>query len=202
MAHSSQPSGSVRETEPARQNDSQLAINQLVEQGPVRLKRYLTECEQGAREPANLELILEVAEYRASDEASLEWAEIAIRTANLAAAANPARRHSYLYRAMLVRTLFITRTGSQPGHLILDPAAVIDWFHAELKFSPAEARRRSERWKDSHFQHEFATELEAHNGSAASAFTRLSTLTAISSSTTSVMLKTPAPRKTTDDAGS
>ena len=165
MADSSQPSGIGRETDPVRPNDSLATVDQLVEQGPVRLKRYLAECEEGTREPANLELILEVAEYRASDEASLEWAEIAIRTANLAAAANPTRRHSYVYRAMLVRTLFITRIGAQPGHMILDPAVVIEWFHAELKFSPAEARRRSERWKDSHFQQEFASELEAHNTS-------------------------------------
>lgn len=157
----------AQQTGSYRQGESLVPVRQLVEPGPVRLRRYLTECERGERQPADLDLILEVAEHRASDEGSLDWAEIAVRTANLAAAGNPTRRHSYLYRAMLVRTLFITRTGSQPGHPILDPAAVIDWFHAELKFSPAEARELSERWKDPHFQQEFATELETHNGSAA-----------------------------------
>jgi hypothetical protein len=169
LEHGSQQSNSAPKTASAQPGDSLAPVNQLVEQGPVRLKLHLTECEEGTREPANLELILEVAEYRASDEASLDWAEIAVRTANLVAAAKPAHRHSYLYRAMLVRTLFITRLGSQPGHPILDPAVVVEWFQTELRFSPAEARRRSERWKDPAFQQEFAAELEAHNGSAAAA---------------------------------
>ena len=150
---------------PVGQTESLVPARELVEQGPVRLKQYLTECEQGTREPANLNLILEVAEYRASNENSLEWAEIAIRAANLGAKADPTRRHSYLYRAMLLRTLFISRQGSQQGHAVLDPAAVVGWFQAELKFSPADARRRSERWKDPRFQQEFATELEHHNAS-------------------------------------
>jgi hypothetical protein len=154
------------QTNSAEQSETLAPVSRLVDQGPVRLKQYLTECEQGTREPANLDLILEVAEFRASDEASLDWAEIAVRTANLAAATNPTRRHSYLYRAMLVRVLFITRQGSQAGHAILDAAAVTDWFYTELKFLPAEARKRSERWKDARFQQEFATELESHDATA------------------------------------
>lgn len=171
MEPSSPQINSVRETETVQQSgtveqsDSLVPVNRLVEQGPVRLRQYLAECEQGTREPASLDLILEVAEFRASDEASLDWAEIAVRAANLAAAGDPTRRHSYLYRAMLVRTLFITRLGSQPGHLILDPAAITGWFHAELKFSPAEARQLSGRWKDARFQQDFATELETGNES-------------------------------------
>ena len=168
-ADSAQEVDRTHASDSVQQGDSLVPIRQFVEQGPVRLKRYLSECERGEREPANLDLVLDVAEHRASDEGSLDWAEIAVRAANLAAAGNPTRRHSYLYRAMLVRTLFITRTGSQPGHSILDPAAVVDWFHAELKFSPAEARQRSERWKDPRFQQEFAVELEIHNGSGAGA---------------------------------
>ena len=163
VEHGSRQSNSACQDESAPQVDSLVPAKELVEQGPVRLKQYLAECEAGTREPANLELILEVAEYRASNENSLEWAEIAIRTANLGAQVEPTRRHSYLYRAMLLRTLFITRQGSQPGHPILDPAAVVAWFHEELKFSPADARERSERWKDPRFQQEFATELEHHN---------------------------------------
>jgi len=166
MEHGSVQSSSAPQEESAAGSQSLMLPEQLAGQGPVRLKQYLTECEAGTREPANLELILEVAEYRASEESSLDWAEIAVRTATLAADANPARRHSYLYRAMLVRTLFITRLGSQPGHLILDPTAIVDWFHAELKFSPAQARQLSERWKDPHFQQDFATELETHNADA------------------------------------
>ena len=168
-ADSAQEIDPIHASDSVQQGDSLVPIRQFVQQGPVRLKRYLTECEQGEREPANLDLVLDVAERRASDEGSLDWAEIAVRAANLAAAGNPTRRHSYLYRAMLVRTLFITRTGSQPGHSILDPAAVVDWFHAEVKFSPAEARQRSERWRDAHFQQEFAAELEINNGSPAGA---------------------------------
>jgi len=172
MEHSTVPSVSAPQQkelagqdDPAGQTDTLALATELVEQGPVRLKQYLTECEEGTCEPANLDLILEVAEYRASNENSLEWAEIAIRAASLGAKTDPTRRHSYLYRAMLVRTLFITRQGSQPGHPVLDPAAIVDWFEAELKFSPAEARRRSERWKDPRFQQEFATELEDHSAS-------------------------------------
>ena len=168
-ADSAQEIDSIHARDSAQQGDSLVPVGQFLEQGPVRLKRYLAECERGERDPANLDLVLDVAEHRASDEGSLDWAEIAVRAANLAAAGNPTRRHSYLYRAMLVRTLFITRTGSQPGHSILDPAAVVDWFHAEVKFSPAEARQRSERWRDAHFQQEFAAELEIHNGSPAGA---------------------------------
>jgi hypothetical protein len=162
LERSSPQGNSVPQTGTVQQSDSLAPVGQLVEQGPARLKQYLAECEQGAREPVNLELILEVAEYRASEEASIDWAEIAVRAANLAAAGTPNRRHSYLYRAMLVRTLFITRLGSQPGHLILDSATIVDWFYAELRFSPAEARQLSERWKDHHFQHQFAAELETH----------------------------------------
>jgi hypothetical protein len=149
----------------APHDDSLVPVKELVEQGPVRLKQYLTECEQGTCQPANLDLILEVAEYRATNEGSLEWAEIAIRAANLGADANPTHRHSYLYRAMLLRTTFITRVGARPGHTVLDPESVLGWFRAELKCSPAEARQRSDRWRDAHFQQEFAAELERHNAS-------------------------------------
>jgi hypothetical protein len=151
------------------QSDSLVPAKELVEQGPVRLKQYLAECEQGTREPAKLELILEVAEYRAANECSVDWAEIAVRAANLSAAANPKRRHSYLYRAMLLRTQFITRLGSEAGHPVLDADVVVRWFFEELKFSPAEAKQRSERWKDHRFQQEFATELENHDSSESGA---------------------------------
>jgi len=163
MEHSPAQSSSARQEESATQIQPLLPANELVEQGPVRLKQYLTDCAQGTREPSNLDLILDVAEYRATNENSLEWAEIAIRAANLSAQANPPRRHSYLYRAMLLRTIFIAREGSKPGHAILDPAAVVAWFRSELQCSPDEARRRSERWKDPDFQQEFANELERHN---------------------------------------
>lgn len=163
MEHGSVQSSSAQQEKSVAASQSLALPDELVEQGPVRLKQYLTECEQGTRQSASLDLILDVSEYRATSESSLDWAEIAIRAANLAAQANPPRRHSYLYRAMLLRTIFIGRLGSQAGHTILDPAAVVAWFLSELRFSPEEARRRSERWKDPHFQQEFAAELERHN---------------------------------------
>jgi hypothetical protein len=147
------------------QSDSLVPAKELVEHGPVRLRQYLAECERGTREPAKLDLILEVAEYRAANECSLEWAEIALCAANVGARINPTRRHSYLYRAMLLRTQFIARFGSEAGHPILDSGVVVRWFFEELKFSPAEAKQRSERWKDLRFQQEFATELENHDAS-------------------------------------
>jgi hypothetical protein len=151
------------------QSESLVPANVLVEQGPVRVKQYLTECEEGTREPANVDVILEVAEYRASNEASLEWAGIAVRAANLGAKENAKRRHSYLYRAMLLRTLFISKLGSRAGDAILDSATVVGWFYEELKFTPAEARQRAERWRDAQFQQEFAAELENHEGGDAAA---------------------------------
>jgi hypothetical protein len=163
MEHGSAQSSSAPPEESVEQNQLVVPANDLVEQGPVRLKQYLSECEQGTREPENLDLILDVSEHRANSESSLDWAGIAIRAANLAARVNPTRRHSYLYRAMLLRTIFIARQGSQPGHAILDPGAIVAWFLAELPCSPEEARQRSERWKDPHFQQEFANELERHS---------------------------------------
>jgi len=166
MEHGSVQSSSAPQEESAAGSQSLMLPEQLAGQGPVRLKQYLTECEQGIREPANLDLILDVSEYRATSENSMEWAEIAIRAANLATQGNPPRRHSYLYRAMLLRTVFIARVGSRPGHSILDPATVTVWFLSELRFGPEEARRRSERWKDPGFQQDFAAELERQNRAA------------------------------------
>src|SRR6185437_8643219 len=128
MEHGSVQSSSAPQEESSAGSRSLMLPEQLAGQGPVRLKQYLTECEQGIREPANLDLILDVSEYRATSENSMEWAEIAIRAANLATQGNPPRRHSYLYRAMLLRTVFIARVGSRPGHSILDPATVTVWF--------------------------------------------------------------------------
>src|SRR4051812_5928614 len=138
MEHGSVQSSSAPQEKSAERKQSLMLPDELVEQGPVRLKQYLTECEQGTRAPANLDLILDVSEYRATSENSLEWAEIATRAANLGAQANPAQRHSYLYRAMLLRTIFISREGSRAGHGILDRAAVVGWFRAELRLSPEE----------------------------------------------------------------
>jgi hypothetical protein len=108
-----------------------------------------------------MQLIVEVAEGRARVDASLEWAGIAIRAAEIGAEENQGEhRHAFLYRAMLLRALFIAQLGSKPGDAILDPAIILHWFNQELKVTPAEARRNSERWKDPRFAAEFAAELE------------------------------------------
>jgi hypothetical protein len=146
-------------------SSSELAVQQAVGHGAAAVEQYLREYVQGRRDPEiTLTLIIEAAEAIASRDSNLEWAEVVMHAADIGALEDDGKhRHAYLYRAMQLRTQFMCQLGSQPGHAVLDAQTVVDWFRSELKFSPAEAKQMSVRWKDEAFTQQFGEELRSEN---------------------------------------
>jgi hypothetical protein len=151
------------------QSSSELAVQQAVGHGAAAVRQYLREYEQGRRDPEiTLTLIIEAAEAIASRDCNLEWAEVVVHAAEIGALEEDGKhRHAYLYRAMQLRTQFICQLGSQPEHPVLDSQNVVDWFLGELKFTPAEAKQMSVRWKDDAFTRQFGEELRSEKSSEA-----------------------------------
>jgi hypothetical protein len=149
------------------QSSSELAVQQAVGPGAAAVEQYLCEYEQGRRDPEiTLTLIIEAAEAIAARDSNLEWAAVVVRAAEIGALEDGGKhRHAYLYRAMQLRTQFICQLGSEPGHPVLDAQTVVDWFRGELRFSPAEAKQMSVRWKDEAFTQQFGEELRSENTS-------------------------------------
>ncbi|HEX6772982.1 MAG TPA: hypothetical protein VF126_13195 [Acidobacteriaceae bacterium] len=116
----------ARATEPPENlgTDQQTIFNSLKDQPPNVWLDYIRQCEAGKQTPGlSFDLIIHYAVPRAEKEASLDWAEVAIRAAELASVAWT----DGLREAMRIRAQFISKMGSCPGRFVLDKEVVLRW---------------------------------------------------------------------------
>ncbi|MGA2601919.1 MAG: hypothetical protein ABSH09_33560 [Bryobacteraceae bacterium] len=115
--------------------DQQSIFKSLETAGPEAWLAYLQPFEAG--EPLDglsMQVIFHYAAPLAKKEASLDWAEVAIRAAELEARSpNDIVREESLLNAMNLRSWFISRLGSRPGHFVLDKEIILHWVMDGLK---------------------------------------------------------------------
>jgi hypothetical protein len=73
-------------------------------------------------------VIFNYAAWLAKKQASLDWAEVAIRAAELEASNRTGiEREGVVMHAMRLRSWFISQMGSRPHHFILDKEIILGW---------------------------------------------------------------------------
>jgi hypothetical protein len=129
----------------AMQNDQQSIMNSLKDEGPEAWLAYLRPIEQGEQMTAlSMLVVYPFAARRARDQGSLDWAEVAVRAAEL-----EARNHSGVERedallwAMQLRSWFISKMGSRPNHLILDKDIILLWAMEGVNLSAGAAKEKA-----------------------------------------------------------
>jgi hypothetical protein len=110
-------------------SDQQSTFNSLKNEGPQAWLAYLRPFEEGeSTSVLSMLLIYPHAAGLAKDQGSLEWAEVAVRAAELDARNHSGtEREDALLRAMRLRAWFISKLGSRPNDLILDKAIILRW---------------------------------------------------------------------------
>jgi hypothetical protein len=129
-----------------------ITANDLLQRGPARAQAWLDHVQAGRiAAPADFNWLglAQVAAQQAtygsdaiSDDEALAWARIAVdvydRLANRAKP-NSNNRNEFERSAMFVRAALINRFGAQPGHPLLDPHVIEQWFFDRLSLSPDQA---------------------------------------------------------------
>jgi hypothetical protein len=88
-----------------------------------------------------MQVIFQYAAPLAEKGESLEWAEVAVRAAELDASRNTGTvREEALLDAMRLRSWFICRHGSRPEHVVLDKEIVLRWATDGLNLSIQKAK--------------------------------------------------------------
>jgi hypothetical protein len=109
--------------------DQQSILSSLKPQGPEAWLAYLHPFEEG--EPItgpSMLVIFNYAAWLAKKQTSLDWAEVAVRSAELEAPRrSDTEREGVLLRAMRLRSWFISRVGSRPHHVVLDKESILRW---------------------------------------------------------------------------
>jgi hypothetical protein len=109
--------------------DQQTIFDSLKDKGPEAWLRHLQRFEEG--EPISglsTQVIFHHVAPMAKKLGSLEWAEVAVRAAELEARnGRGIDREEALLNAMNLRSWFIVRKGSRPGHLVLDTGIILSW---------------------------------------------------------------------------
>jgi len=109
--------------------DQESILDSLKTEGPEAWLAYLHRFEEG--EPItgpSMLVIFNYAAWLAKKQASLDWAEVAVRAAELEAAhRTDIEREGVLLHAMRLRSWFISTMGSRPGHLVLDKGIILHW---------------------------------------------------------------------------
>ena len=125
--------------------DQQTAFNTLKMQGPLAWLAYLRNFEEtGRANGLSLQVIFHHAAPLAKHQRSLDWAEVAIRAAELDSnSGSDTEREESLLSAMTLRSWFISQMGSRPGHFVLDKETVIQWAMAALTLSICEVKDRA-----------------------------------------------------------
>ena len=125
--------------------DQQTVFNSLKMQGPEAWLAYLHSFEESGRANGlSSQVIFHHAAPLAKHQRSLEWAEVAIRAAELAShGGSDTEREESLLNAMTLRSWFISQMGSRPAHLVLDKEIVIKWAMAALTLSIREVNDKA-----------------------------------------------------------
>ena len=130
--------------------DQQSILDSLKTQSPEAWLAYLRRYEDRVDTGLSMQVIFDYAVRLAKEHESLEWAEVAVRAAELAASQDcGVEREQDLQRAMRLRTWFISRMGSRTGHAVLDKAAVLHWAMDSLTLPIPTAREMAASfWAD------------------------------------------------------
>jgi hypothetical protein len=129
----------------------QSVIDHLGKTDPQAWLTYIRGIEQGNTAPdISMLVVFGFAAPRAKEQLSLDWAEVAVRAAELEArASGGVERNNAEADAMRLRTWFICRLGPRDPHFVLDQPAVLRWIEDGLDL-PLDAATLSTQtlWKD------------------------------------------------------
>lgn len=131
--------------------DQQSIMNSLRDQGPEAWRAYLRPFEEGQPLTGlNMQVIFHYAAPKGKKQDNLEWAEVAVRAAELEALNRTGtERENALLRAMRLRAWFIARMGSRPNHRVLDKEIILHWARKGLDISIQTAKENAAQiWKD------------------------------------------------------
>jgi hypothetical protein len=129
----------------AMQSDQQSIMNSLKDEGPKAWLAYLRPFEDGQPLTGlSMQVVFNYAAPLAKDQDSLDWAEVAIRAADLEAfnGSQTEREHAML-RAMRLRSWFIAKMGSRPKHRVLDKEVILHWVMEVLNISVQTAEEKA-----------------------------------------------------------
>ncbi len=99
--------------------------------------------------------IAESAGTTANLHADIQWAEVAIRIYEWLALqrSNPSFRHSELSSAMSLRSSMMHKHHQTvPGHYVLDPELIVQWFYNELAWNYDEVAEKTKNWQALSFE--------------------------------------------------
>jgi hypothetical protein len=127
------------------QSDQQSIFNSLKDKGPEEWRAYLRPLEEG--EPMTALSMLVVYPYAAGlarEQISLDWADVAVRAAELEARnQSGVEREDALLWAMQLRSWFISKMGSRSNHLILDKEVILSWTMDGVNLSVQTAQEKA-----------------------------------------------------------
>ena len=130
------------------ENDQQSIEVWLKDKGPEAWSAFLRRFEDDPqfRSVFSMLSIYNHSAGLAERECSLDWAEVAVRAAELKAR-NPYEigRETARQRAMELRAWFISKMGSRSGHLVLDKETILRWVTEGLTLSVQAAREKAAR---------------------------------------------------------
>jgi len=117
------------EWEQEMQNDQQSVFNTLKAEGPEAWRAYLRPLEEGKPITGlSMLVIYPYAANLAKKQGSLDWAEVAVRAAEVEARnRSGVEREDALLWAMQLRSWFISKMGSRSNNLILDKEIILPW---------------------------------------------------------------------------
>lgn len=111
--------------------DQQSIMDSLRDKGPEAFREYLRRFEEGAPLSGSGLSMLVVFHYAAplaEKQESIDWAEVAVRAAELEARnSTGVERENSLLWAMNLRSRFICKMGSRSDHFVLDKAVILAW---------------------------------------------------------------------------
>lgn len=127
------------------QADQQSIMDSLVDKGPEAWRAYLRPFEEGQPLTGlSMQVIFHYVAPRAKDQGSLDWAEVAVRAAELEALnCSGTERENARRRAMRLRSWFIAKMGSRPNHLVLDKEIILRWVMEGLDISVQKAKEKA-----------------------------------------------------------
>ena len=133
------------------QTDQQSIFNSLKDKGPEAWREYLRPFEKGQPLTGlNMLVIFHYVAPKAKEQDSLDWAEVAVRAAELEAlnSSGTARENALLW-AMQHRSWFIAKRGPRPNHPVLDKEVILRWVVDGLDISVQTAKEKSiQVWED------------------------------------------------------
>jgi hypothetical protein len=131
------------------ETDQQSILNSLMDKGPEGFSAYLRRFEDDPQLSSGLSMLVIYGHSAsiAKKQGNLDWAEIAVRAAELEAltSTNEIGRHDSRWMAMQLRSWFISKMGSRSDHLVLDKEIVLRWVTEGLTLSVQAARDKAAR---------------------------------------------------------